>query len=208
MQLEPHREQLVRQAIGLSAASLTWAAIAGTASLIAGIAASAIALIGFGASSVLDGSASTVLIWRFRHEASGGQVERVERRAALVIGIVLIALALYLVGGAVHALATKASPDRSTVGIVLTAASLAVLPCLAIGKLRLAGRLDARDLRSDGMLSAAGAALAGATLLSILLESAAGWWWPDAVAALLIAALLAAEGSRAVRYELAVVRRA
>jgi Phospholipase D Active site motif len=80
------------------------------------------------------------------------------------------------------------------------------LPCLAVGKLRPSARLAARDLRSDGMLSAAGAALAGATLLSIVLEDAAGWWWADAVAALLIAALLATEGSRAVHFEVRTAR--
>ena len=44
------------------------------------------------------------------------------------------------------------------------------------------------------MLSLAGAALAAATLVSLVVESAFGWWWADPVAALLIAVALLGEG--------------
>ena len=45
-----------------------------------------------------------------------------------------------------------------------------------------------------GVLSAAGAALAGAALLGMALADAPGWWWTDALAAVVIAAVLAVEG--------------
>lgn len=70
-----------------------------------------------------------------------------------------------------------------------------MLPVLARAKLRLAGRLGSSALRGDGVLSLAGAALAAATLVSLLVQSAFGWWWADAVAALLIAGTLLREGS-------------
>jgi divalent metal cation (Fe/Co/Zn/Cd) transporter len=193
------RSDLVAAAIRWSVASLAWAVLAGGASVAAWIAAGSIALVGFGASSVLDGSASAVLIWRFRHEASGGDVERVERRAALAIGVVLCLLSAYLVTGAVHALATNGSPHGAAVGSILTAASVLVLPWLGRAKLLLAARLGSAGLRSDGVLSMAGAALAAAALVSLMLDAALAWWWADAVAALLIAALVAAEGTRAIR---------
>ena len=195
----PGRPDLVAAAIRWSVASLAWAVVAGGASVVAGIAASSVALIGFGASSVLDGSASAVLIWRFRHEAAGGAAVAVERRAALVIGIVLGVLAVYLIASAIHALATEAAPERTVVGLVMTSASVLVLPLLASAKLRLARQLQSPGLRSDGVLSLAGSALAAATLVSLLLDAAFDWWWADAVAALLIAALLLGESRRAVR---------
>jgi len=140
-----------------------------------------------------------VLIWLFRHEAAGGHADAVERRAAVVIGVVLGVLAVYLIASATHALATHAGHERAVVGIVTTAASMVVLPVLARAKLRLAAQLGSPGLRSDGVLSLAGSALAAATLVSIVLDSALGWWWADAVAALLIAALLLVESQRAVR---------
>jgi hypothetical protein len=104
-------------------------------------AASSVALVAFGASSLLDGTASAVLVWRFRHERSGADVDAVERRAAFAVGVVMSAVALYLGVRAVNALAEQSGPETSGVGIVLTAASAAVLPLLARAKLRLAAQL-------------------------------------------------------------------
>jgi hypothetical protein len=57
----------------------------------AGLSAGAIALIGFGADSITDGTASAVLLWCFRHERSGGHhVDLVEPRAAQAVGAILI----------------------------------------------------------------------------------------------------------------------
>ena len=40
----------------------------------------------------------------------------------------------------------------------------------------------------------AGAALAAATLVSLVAESAFGWWWADSVAALVMVPIIAKEG--------------
>jgi divalent metal cation (Fe/Co/Zn/Cd) transporter len=147
---------------------------------------------------MLDGIASAVLVWRFRHERSGGNVDAVERRAALAVGVVMSAVALYVGGRAVSALVDHSEPEASSVGIALTAASALVLPVLARAKLRLAGPLGSAALRGDGVLSLAGAALASATLLSLVFDAALDWWWADSVAALVISAMLVVEGTRTV----------
>ncbi len=175
--------------------SVVWAAIVGATALIAGIVAGAIALIGFGADSLVDGSASIVLVWRLRSERSGaGSADAVERLAARLVGAILIVIGLYLAVAAAVALGNDSHPQSTSVGIVLTAASILVLPILARAKLRLATSLSSSALRGDGVLSLAGACLAAATLISLLVNSALGWWWADSVAALLIAATLLREG--------------
>jgi len=184
-----------------SVLSLLWASLVGATALVAGLAVSSVALVGFGANSILDGSASAVLVWRFRHERlSTAEVDAVERRAALAVGTAMSGVALYLIVSAISALATHSVPDRSVVGIVLTAASVCVFPVLARAKLRLAAALQSRALRGDGVLSLAGAVLAAATLTSLVLDAAFDWWWADAVAALLISAMLLAEGMRTIRF--------
>ncbi len=177
---------------------MAWAALAGTSSVVAGLAASSVALVGFGANSILDGTASGVLVWRFRRERAGAGVGAVEHRAAIAVGGAMLAVALYVGARAVSALAAQSTPEPSRVGIVLTAASVLVLPVLAWAKLNLAGPLRSRGLRGDGVLSLAGAVLAAATLLSLLLETALDWWWANAVAALLISAVLLVEGARTI----------
>lgn len=184
-----------------SALSLVWASLVGVAALVAGLAASSVALVGFGANSILDGSASAVLVWRFRHERlSTAEVNAVERRAATVVGSAMIAIGLYLGVSAISALAGHSEPDRSLVGTILTAASVCVFPVLARAKLHLAVPLGSAALRGDGVLSLAGAVLAAATLISLVLDAAFGWWWADAAAALLISAMLLTEGARTIRF--------
>jgi divalent metal cation (Fe/Co/Zn/Cd) transporter len=138
-------------------------------------------------------------VWRFRHERSGADVATVERRAALAVGIVMAAVALWIAASAIGALASESEPENAVIGIALTAASALVLPALARAKLRLARPLGSPGLRGDGVLSLAGAILAATTLVSLVLDAAFGWWWADATAALLISAMLLVEASRTSR---------
>jgi divalent metal cation (Fe/Co/Zn/Cd) transporter len=175
--------------------SVAWAAVVGATALIAGLVAGSIALIGFGADSIVDGSASTVLVWRFSAERSGaGHADVLERRAARLVGAIPVLIGVYLAVAAVIALASRSHPGDTAAGVALTAASVLVLPVLARAKLRLARQLGSSALHGDGVLSLAGAALAAATLVSLLVDSALGWWWADAAAALLIAGTLLREG--------------
>jgi divalent metal cation (Fe/Co/Zn/Cd) transporter len=191
------RDQHVSLAIRWCGISVTWAAIVGATAVIAGLVAGAVALVGFGADSITDGAASAVLVWRFRRERSGrSDLEVIEGRAARAVGAILIAIGLYVGVSALAALANHSAPERTTVGIALSAASILVLPVLARAKLRLAGTLASSALRGDAILSLAGAALAALTLLSLALNAGLGWWWSDAAAALLIASFLLREGWR------------
>jgi divalent metal cation (Fe/Co/Zn/Cd) transporter len=163
--------------------------------LAAGLAASSTALVGFGLSSLVDGGASSILVRRFRRERmNAGPSDELERRAAQAIGVVLYLISLYLAVRAFVALVEGSGPEPSPLGIVLTGASIFVLPLLASAKLRLAGPLESQALRADGVLSAAGAVLAGATLAGLALNTTFDWWWADSVAALLIAGVLLREG--------------
>jgi len=65
----------------VSGLSIAWGVLVGTAALIAGLRAGAVALVGFGAGSLVDASASVVLVWRFRLELVGrADTDRLELR--------------------------------------------------------------------------------------------------------------------------------
>jgi divalent metal cation (Fe/Co/Zn/Cd) transporter len=189
------RSNQLAQALWWCAASVAWALVAGATALIAGVVVGSVALIGFGAASIVDGSASAVLVWRFDAEKAGAtNIDVVERRAARLVGGILVLIGVYLAVAAAVALANHSHPEHTAVGVALTAASVIVLPVLARAKLRLSNQLSSAALHGDGVLSLAGAGLAAATLVSLLAESAFGWWWADAVAAALIAVTLLREG--------------
>ncbi len=89
------RDRSVSEAIRWCAVSVAWAAVVGASAVLAGLVAGAIALVGFGADSITDGLASALLVWRFRHERSGGgNTGMVEHRAAQPVGAILIVIGL------------------------------------------------------------------------------------------------------------------
>jgi divalent metal cation (Fe/Co/Zn/Cd) transporter len=190
------RHDQIVAAIRWCALSVAWALLVAFTSLVAGFAANSTALVGFGLSSLVDGTASAILVRRFRHERLAMRPsDELERRAAQAIGVILLLIAGYLAVRGISALADGSGPEASSLGVALTGASMLVLPVLAAAKLRLAGPMGSHALRADGVLSAAGAVLAVATLTSLLLEATLDWWWADSGAALVIAAVLLREGS-------------
>jgi divalent metal cation (Fe/Co/Zn/Cd) transporter len=191
------QSQLARSAVAACTCSVAWAALAGVASIAAGARTGSVALLAFGLDSVIDGSASAALVWRFRLELRrAGRPVHAERTAARVVAVAMIAAALYVAAQAARSLIAGEHPGQSAIGIVLLAGSLVVLPVLGSIKLRLAGRLRSRALRGDGILSTAGAALAAVALAGLAVNRTLGWWWADPAAASLIAAFLFREGWR------------
>jgi divalent metal cation (Fe/Co/Zn/Cd) transporter len=94
---------------------------------------------------------------------------------------------------------TRAEPAPSRLGIALTALSLAVMPLLARGKLKLAADLGSPAMRADAHEQVACAWLSATTLVGLGLNAALGWWWADPAAAVLMVPWIAKEGWEAWR---------
>jgi len=185
----------LRNGLRLSVLSILWSGTAGSIAISAALVSGSLSLLGFGADAVIDALASTALVWRFLVEAR--QPERaaaVERIAERVVGVALLALALYLAAGSVRALAAQARPETSTASLVLLLASAVALPPLAYGKFRVAKHLGSGALRADSILTAVAALLAVISLVSLAASQAFGLWWADAVAAMLVCLIVVREG--------------
>ena len=199
------RDEAMARAVVACGLSVGWAAVAGVVSVAAGIAtgALALALVAFGLDSVIDGSASAVLVWRLRLElrepGRAGRAAAAEQRASRAVAVAMLAAAVYVLVQAIRALATGSAARSAPVALVLLAASVLVLPGLGLVKLRLARRLGSVALRGDGVLSAVGAALALVALAGAGAQAWWGWWWSNPVAAILIAVFLGREGFRTLR---------
>jgi divalent metal cation (Fe/Co/Zn/Cd) transporter len=183
------------RALWLSALSIVWSGIAGSIATYAALASGSLSLLGFGVDAVIDSLASMVLIWRFRAEArSPERAARVEHLAERVVGMALLALALYLAAGAVRSLASQSHPESSTLSLALLLASAIVLPPLAYAKYGVAAHLGSGALRLDSILTAVAAVLAVISLASLASSEALGLWWADALGALVVAGIIAREG--------------
>ena len=191
------RAALVRRAKALAWLGLSWHLVEAVVAFAAGIAAGSIALIGFGADSLVETLAGVVLLWRFAATRSAS--EHAERRAQQWIGVSFYVLAAYVAVEAVRSLATVERPDASTVGIVLSVATLLTMPPLARAKIRLAHELRSSATRAEGRQNMVCAYLAAALLVGLTANAALGWWWADPLAALVIAAVAVHEGREAWR---------
>ena len=110
----------------------------------------------------------------------------------------MLIVGLYVAVQAVRALSNSSHAEESALAFAIASASIVVHPVLAARKLRVAAALSSGALRGDGVLTLAGASLAGITLVALFVASRFGSWWADSAAALLIAIGLATEGARVI----------
>ena len=197
-----HRHAPLRRGVQLEATTVGYNMLEGVVAIWAGLAASSVALTGFGVDSVIEVTSGAILWWRLRAELGSPPLRAVvERRATRLAGALLLLLALYVVVESVRRMVTGEHPHESPIGIALTMLSLVVMPLLARAKLRTAEALDSRALRADAHEAIVCAWLAFATLVGLLLNAALGWWWADPAAALAMVPLIMREGLEAVREE-------
>jgi divalent metal cation (Fe/Co/Zn/Cd) transporter len=197
--VEPHREQLIRTARLLAWLGVGWHGIEAAVAIVAGVVAGSIALVGFGADSLIESVAGVGLLWRFA--ASRASSEAAEQRAQKLIAVSFYVIAAYVGVEAVRALVAGDQPEVSWVGIGLSIVTLITMPPLAIAKARIGQRLGSSATRSEGRQNMLCAYLSGALLLGLGANALAGWWWADPVVALLIAAVAVREGREAWRGE-------
>jgi len=192
------RAVLLRRGAALEGLTVGYNALEGVVAIAAGLAAGSVALTGFGVDSVIEVTSGVVLWWRLRAELDAARVgPAVEARAARWAGVLLFALAVYIVAESVRRLLTDDRPGESVVGIVLMVLSLIVMPLLARAKLRLAAGLGSGALRADAHETIVCAWLSATTLLGLGLNAVLGWWWADPVAALAMLPLIVREGVEA-----------
>ncbi len=177
--------------------SLGWTSLEAAAGITAGILAGSVALIGFGADSVIEMASSSILLWRLDH-ASGRQRERTALR---LVGVGFLLLAVYVGWEATESLVKHQPPAVSYFGIVFSALCLVVMPLLARAKRRIAVRLGSGALAADSRQSAICGYLAAILLGGLGLNALFGWWWADPVAALAMLPIILKEGFEALRGE-------
>lgn len=194
------RDTLARRVRLLIAATIGYNVIEAGVALVAGAAASSTALIGFGLDSVIEVSSAAAVAWQFSavdHETR----EAREHTTLRIIAASFFALAAYITIDAGLALVGGNDAQPSTVGIVLAAVSLAVMPVLSTAQRRAGRELGSASAVSDSKQTLLCTYLSGVLLFGLVANSAFGWSWADPVAALVIAAVAVKEGREAWRGE-------
>jgi divalent metal cation (Fe/Co/Zn/Cd) transporter len=191
------RRRLVVRARVLAWVGLGWHVVEAAVAIVAGIAASSIALIGFGADSLVEAGAGIVVIWLMADTRSASP--RAERRAQQLIAASFVVLAVYVGVEAVRDLVAGHHAQGSWVGIGLSVVTLATMPPLAIAKARVGRALGSSATASESRQTMLCAYLSAALLVGLLANALAGWWWADPVVALAVAAVAVREARDAWR---------
>ncbi len=199
MTVVTERERVLRRRIRLLvAATITYNAVEAVVAITAGTLASSIALIGFGLDSVIEVSSAAAVAWQF----AGSDPARRERAALRVIAWSFFALAAFVTVESLRALFGGREAEQSTVGIVLVAVSVVVMPFLSWAQRRAGRELGSASAVADSRQTLLCTYLSAAVLVGLLLNAWLGWWWADPAAALVLAGLAVREGRSAWRGDL------
>jgi divalent metal cation (Fe/Co/Zn/Cd) transporter len=193
------RAKLERRTRLLAWGGIGWHIVEFAIALAAGLAAGSIALIGFGADSLIEALAGGVVLWLFTGDRRGSRAA--ERRAQQLIAVSFFVLAAYVGVEATRTLVSGDHPNASWVGIGLAAFTAPTMPLLARAKRRLGNQLHSAATVKEAAQTQLCAYLSIALLLGLGANALAGWWWADPLTALVIAAVAAREGRQSWRGE-------
>jgi divalent metal cation (Fe/Co/Zn/Cd) transporter len=196
---EHARAVLVQRGLRLNYLTIAYNSLEAIVSVIAGMLAGSVALVGFGVDSVIEVTASAAAQWRLRADVDPRRREHVERLTVRVIGWSFLALAAYVSVDSVTTLWRQERPAPSLVGIAILGLSVVVMPLLARAKHRVARQLSSRALVADATQTSLCAYLSIIALAGVGLNAALGWWWADPVAALAMVPIIVSEGVEGVR---------
>ncbi len=193
------RRELVRRGQRLEYFTIGYNSLEGLVSIIAGLLAGSVSLIGFGLDSMIEVTSGTALLWRLHHDVNPCRRERVERITLRMVGACFIGLVLYVLYESGSTLLRQEAPERSIPGIMVAAVSVVVMPLLARAKRRVASGIGSGAMRADSRQTDFCSYLSAILLAGLLLNAVAGWWWADPVAGLLMVPIIAKEGMDGLR---------
>lgn len=190
----PDRAVLVRRGLRLGYLTVLYNSLEGLVALVAGIFAGSVALVGFGADSLIEVTAGLAAVWRLSRDADPERRRQAEHLTLRIVGGCFVALAMYVAWDSTKALVTREEPRESLVGIVLAAASLLIMPLLATAKRRIALTMNSGALVAEAKQTMVCTYLSLILLVGLGLNAFFGWWWADPVAGLAMVPLIAKEG--------------
>ena len=197
--VESDRTRLLRRALRLEWLTVSWNAVEGVIAVAAALAASSVALLGFGIDSFVETVSGVVILWRIgaeRRATDAAHIERIEGIARRGVALSLWLLALYVTADAAYALFDGERPSASGVGVALLVVSVALMKWLANAKRAVARALHSHAMEADAAQTDFCWKLSVVALIGLVANALLDWWWADPVAALGLSGLIAAEGSR------------
>lgn len=188
--------KLSKRALNLAYFTIIYNIIEGILSIFAGLIAGSISLVGFGLDSAVESLSAIVVAWRFRKHGKidEHEEEEIEERALKYIGYTFFILAIYVLYESIRKIYTGEISEPSILGILITTASIIVMPVLFYYKYQTGKALGSRSLIADSKETLACLFLSGAVLIGLLANYFYGFWQADPLIGFLIVIFLLREG--------------
>jgi divalent metal cation (Fe/Co/Zn/Cd) transporter len=201
---EGKTRQLTRRALRLTQFTVAYNLAEGAVAITFGLLAGLVSLVGFGLDSGIESASAVLVGLRLAARLRDGEANEVkERRALKLVALTFFALAAYVVVEGIRSLISGDAPDGSTVGIVLLAQSIIVMPVLARAKRRVGEQLSSDPLiLADAAETRICVLLSISTLIGLVAFAITGAAWVDPVAGFVIAVFAIKEGLEAWEGEL------
>ena len=193
------RDRLVRRARVLARAGIAWHLVEAAVAVAAGAVAGSVALVGFGADSLIEAAAGLVVLWLMSGGRSGSELA--ERRGQQLIAVSFGLLAAYIAAQTLADLVGGAHPGTSWPGVALASVTLVAMPPLAAAKRRVGVALGSSATVSESRQTMLCAYLSTALLVGLVANVLAGWWWADLAAAVAVGGVAVREAAAAWRGE-------
>jgi divalent metal cation (Fe/Co/Zn/Cd) transporter len=177
--------------------TIAWHLLEGVISVLAGLIAGSLSLLGFGVDSLIELVSGAAVLWRMNVDHRIEQRERNETLTLKLIGWSFIGLSIYLVFRSIVSFVGQKVPEHSPVGIAIALLSLIIMPLLSRAKRRIGSRLHSPSMYADAKQADFCAYLAAILLAGLLLNYWFSWWWADPVAAIGMALIIGNEGINA-----------
>jgi divalent metal cation (Fe/Co/Zn/Cd) transporter len=191
--IDARRALLARRIRLLVAATISYNVIEALVAISEGTRVSSTALMGFGLDSVIEVSSAAAVAWQF----AGHDPEAREKIALRIIAFSFFGLATYVTVDAVRAFLGVGEAEHSTIGIVLAALSLIIMPVLSYAQRRAGREFGSLSAVADSKQTLLCTYLSAVLLVGLVLNSLFGWSWADPIAGLVIAAIAVREGMNA-----------
>ncbi|MFA4814864.1 MAG: cation transporter [Candidatus Gracilibacteria bacterium] len=196
------KSPLLQKALNLSYFTVAYNILEGVISIALSLFTGSIALLGFGVDSFIESISGSVMIWRFtQHTVSEEEEERIEKKAARLVGYSFFLLGAYILFESVKDLYLGEAPEPSVAGIIIAVLSLIIMPWLAHSKRKVGKLLKSKSLVADSQQTFICTLMSIALFFGLGLHFFFGLWWADSVAGLFFTLLTFKEGYTTLKEE-------
>jgi divalent metal cation (Fe/Co/Zn/Cd) transporter len=188
--------RLYRRALSLSYFTVGYNISEGIVSIVAGLLADSIALVGFGLDSFVESLSGGVMVWRLgKHgKISEEEEEKVEKKAVRFVSYTFFILGAYVLYESLEKLYVREIPEPSLLGIIVAIVSIIVMPILFYLKYQTGKTIGSKSLVADSKETLACVFLSGTLLIGLGLNYLYGFWQADPIVGLVIVFYLGKEG--------------